>query len=90
MNRKRILRHKLRAPTEEDETDEEPEGAEARREMTLLEMDHTTFSFLTERPMREGELHRNWFEPVSIVFLHDSENPSVEIATTVFAYWDEP
>ena len=35
MCRKRIPRHQLRAPTEEDETDDEPVGAAAREEATL-------------------------------------------------------
>ena len=35
INRKRIPRHQLRAPTEEDETDDEPVGAAAREEATV-------------------------------------------------------
>ena len=35
MYRKRIPRHQLRAPTEEDEIDDEPVGAAAREEATL-------------------------------------------------------
>ena len=35
MYRKRIPRHQLRAPTEEDETDDEPVGVAAREEATV-------------------------------------------------------
>ena len=35
INRKRIPRHQLRAPTEEDETDDESVGAAAREEATV-------------------------------------------------------
>ena len=35
MHRKRIQRHQLRVPMEEDETDDEPVGAAAREEATV-------------------------------------------------------
>ena len=30
----------------------------------------------------------NWFEPATIVALHDSEHPSVKLATIRFVYWE--